>query len=138
MTKAALTIALLLGAHLNLTALVPAPAGQGAPPWWVGGGLFWPFFADTDTLVPTGGLRDTLTPLLGIAAATCLLMAAAALLGWLVPGSWFTPLVVAGAVCSIALQIVWLSGWTVLPLALDAVLLWVVLAGNIAIAGAEA
>jgi hypothetical protein len=127
MTKAALTIALLLGAHLNLTALVPAAPGQGQPPWWVGGGLFWPFFADTRTLVPAGALRDTVTPLLGIAAAACLLMAAAALLGWLVPGSWFTPLVVAGVACSIVLQIVWLSGWTVLPLALDAVLLWVVL-----------
>jgi len=130
MTKAALTIALLLGAHLNLTALVPAAPGQGQPPWWVGGGLFWPFFADTRTLVPAGGLRDTVTPLLGIAAATCLLMAAAALLGWLVPGSWLTALVVAGAACSIALQIVWLSGWTVLSLLLDAVLLWVVLAGS--------
>ena len=59
MTKAALTIALLLGAHLNLTALVPAAPGQGSPPWWVGGGLFWPFFADTSTLLPAGGLRDT-------------------------------------------------------------------------------
>ena len=138
MAKAALTIALLLGAHLNLTALVPAPAGQGQPPWWVGGGLFWPFFADARTLVPAGAFRDTVTPLLGIAAAACLLMAAAAILGWLVPGSWFTPLVVAGVSCSIVLQIVWLSGWTVLPLALDVVLLWVVLAGHIAVAGAEA
>ena len=91
MTKAAPTLALLLGAHLNLTALVPAAAGQGPPPWWVGGGLFWPFFADTARSLPAGGLRDALTPLLGIVAATCLLMAAAALLGWLVPGSWFTP-----------------------------------------------
>jgi hypothetical protein len=138
MTKVATIIALLLGAHLNLTALVPAAPGQGQPPWWVGGGLFWPFFADTDTLLAAGGLRDTLTPMLGIAAATCLLMAAAALLGWLVPGSWFTGLVVAGAACSIVLQVCWLSGWTVLPLLVDAGLLWMALARHATVASLSA
>lgn len=128
MRKTAWILALLLGAHLNLTALVPAAAGQGAPPWWVGGGVLWPFFNDTSTLLPAGDLRDTLTPLLGIAAATCLLLAAGAILGWLVPEKWFRGLVVAGAVLSIALQVVWLSGWTVLPLLVDAALLWAVFA----------
>ena len=65
-------------------------------------------------------------------------MAAAALLGWLVPASWFTALVVAGVACSIVLQIVWLSGWTVLPLALDAVLLWAVFAGNATVSALRA
>jgi hypothetical protein len=138
MTKAAIVVVLLLGAHFNLTALVPAAPGQGQPPWWVGGGLFWPFFADTNTLVPAGALRDTVTPLLGIAAGVCLLMAAAALLGWLVPGSWFVPLVVAGTACSIVLQVCWLSGWTVLPLVLDAVLLWIVVAGNATVSALRA
>jgi hypothetical protein len=81
--------------------------------------------------MPAATLRDTFTALLGIAAAAVgLLMTVGALLGWLVPGAWFTALVVAGVTCSIALQIVWLSGWTVMPLLLDAVLLWAVLAGN--------
>jgi hypothetical protein len=124
--KASIILLLLLGAHLNLTALVPATAGQAPPPWWVGGGLFWPFFADTRTLVPAGDLRDTLTPILGITAAVCLLLAGCALLRWLVPASWFRGLIVAGAVASVVLQVVWISGWAVLPLAVDAALLWLV------------
>ena len=55
--RASILVLLLLGAHLNLTALVPAAAGQGPPPWWVGGGLLWPFFLDTATLLPAGGIR---------------------------------------------------------------------------------
>jgi hypothetical protein len=133
--KTAMLAALLLGAHLNLTALVPAAAGQGPPPWWVGGGVLWPFFLDTGTLLPAGGVRDTLTPMLGIAAALCLLLAAAALLGRLVPAAWFSPLVVAGATASIVLQVVWISGWAVLPLALDVALLWAVLALRVTVAG---
>jgi len=124
--KASILALLLLGAHLNLTALVPAAAGQGPPPWWVGGGLLWPFFADTGTLLPAGGIRDVLTPMLGITAAVCLFLAAGAFLGWLVPASWFRGLIVTGAVASIVLQVVWISGWAVLPLAIDAALLWLV------------
>jgi hypothetical protein len=124
--KAPILALLLLGAHLNLTALVPAAAGQGPPPWWVGGGLLWPFFADTGTLLPAGGIRDVLTPILGITAALCLLLAACAFLHWLVPAPWFRGLVVTGAVTSIALQVVWISGWAVLPIAVDAALLWMV------------
>jgi hypothetical protein len=133
MTKVASLLALLLGAHLSLTALVPAAAGQGAPPWWVGGGLFWPFFSDTPTPLPAGNLRDTVTPLLGMAAAMCLLLAAGALLGWIVPRAWLAPLVVAGAALSIALQVCWLSGWTVLPLLVDVALLWAVFAKHTAV-----
>ena len=119
---------LLLGAQVNLSALVPAAAGQTPPPLWVGGGFLWPFFADTKTLLPPGGARDTLTPILGIMAAVFFLMAAAALLGWMgVPTSWFTWLTVAGAVCSIVLQLAWLSGWAVLPLLVDVALVWAVL-----------
>jgi len=122
--RATILVLLLLGAHLNLTALVPAAAGQGPPPWWVGGGLLWPFFLDTATLLSEGGLRDVMTPILGIGAAVCLLLAAGALLGWVVPRAWFRGLVVAGAVMSIVLQVVWISGWAVLPLAVDLALLW--------------
>ncbi len=135
MRKIAAILVLLLGAHLNLTALVPAAAGQGPPPWWVGGGLLWPFFADTATLLPAGGVRDVLTPILGITAAVCLVLAACALLGWLVPGSWSRWLVVTGAVLSIVLQVVWISGWAVLPLAVDVALVWAVFAWHPAIGG---
>jgi hypothetical protein len=117
----------LLAAQLNLTALVPAAPGQAPPPWWVGGGVLWPFFADTRTLIPPGGALDTLTPLLGIVSGGLFLMAAAALLGWWVPSSWFPVLVVGGVLASIALQIVWLSMWAILPLVVDAALVWLVL-----------
>ena len=130
---ASIVVLLLLGAHLNLTALVPAAAGQGPPSWWVGGGLLWPFFTDTSTLLPPGGVRDTFTPILGIAAAACLLLAAGGLLGWLVPGSWFSWLVVTGTALSIVLQVFWLSGWTVLPLLVDAALLWTVLVMHVSV-----
>ena len=128
MRKLVSVLVLLLGAHLNLTALVPAAAGQAPPPWWVGGGVLWPFFADTSTLLPVGGLRDALTPILGITAAVCLLLAAGALLGWFVPGTWFRWLVVAGAVVSVVLQVVWIFGWAILPLVVDVALLWSVFA----------
>ena len=119
-------ILLLLGAQLNLSALVPLAKGQAPPPWWVGGRLIWPFAADTRTLVPPGDALNTLTPILGIAAAVCFLLAAAALLHWLVPAGWFTWLVVAGAVCSIALHVVWISPWAILPLLVDAALVWAI------------
>jgi len=134
MSKTISLLVLLLAAQVNLTALVPAAPGQAPPPWWVGGGLLWPFFADTRTLVPRGDLLNTLTPLLGIAAAACFLLAAAALVGWLVPSGWLPWLVVVGAACSIVLQVMWLSGWAVLPLLIDAALLWAVLGASTATA----
>lgn len=125
--RASIVVLLLLGAHFSLTALVPAAVGQGPPPWWVGGGLLWPFFLDTVTLLPAGGIRDAVTPLVGITAAVCLVLAAAALFGWVAPRSWFRGLVVAGTVLSIVLQVIWISGWAILPLAVNVALLWAVL-----------
>lgn len=127
-------VMLLLGAQLNLTALVPAARGQAAPPWWVGGRLIWPFGLDTATLLH-GDALNTLTPLLAIASAALLLMAAAALLQWIVPASWFPWLVAAGAVCSIVLQVVWISPWAVLPLLVDAALLWAVFGAHATVVG---
>lgn len=130
MSKTVWITVLLLGAQVNLSALVPAAPGQAPPPWWVGGGLLWPFFADTRTLVPRGDLLNALTPILGIVAATCFLFAAASLWGWVVPAGWFPWLVALGAVSSVVLQVMWLSGWAVLPLLLNAVLLWSVFVTN--------
>jgi hypothetical protein len=118
-------VLLFLGAQLNLTALVPLQVGDPAPPLWVGGRLLWPFAVETRTLLP-GDALNTLTPILAIASAMCFLLAAAALLRWVVPGQWFPWLVVAGAILSIVLQVIWLSGWAVLPLLVDVALLWVV------------
>jgi len=122
---------LLFAAHLNLTALVPAAADQAPPPWWVGGRLAWPFGLDTRTLLPAGGAVDTLTPILGIASAVCFLLAAGALLHWFVPATWLPALVVAGTVCSIVLQVVWMSPWAVLPLLVDGALLWALVSTHV-------
>jgi hypothetical protein len=127
-------VLLLLGAQLNVTALVPLQSGEAPPPWWVGGLLLWPFALDTRTLLPAGGLRDALTPLLGIASGISFLMAAAALLRWIVPAQWFPWLIVAGAVLSIPLQIIWFSPWAILPLVIDVALLWAVFGQHVTVA----
>jgi hypothetical protein len=118
-----IVLGLLLAAHLNLTALVPAAADQAPPPWWVGGRLAWPFGLDTHTLLQ-GPALSTLTPLLGIASAVFFILAAGAVLHWVVPAQWAAGLLVAGAACSLVLQVVWISPWAVLPLVMDGVLLW--------------
>jgi len=126
-------VLLLLGAQLNLTAIVPLQAGGTPPPWWVGGRLLWPFAVETRTLLPPGDVLNTLTPILGIVSATVFLLAAAALLRWVVPGAWFGWLIVAGAVLSIVLQVIWLSGWAVLPLLVDVALLWFVFGQHVTV-----
>lgn len=126
-------ILLLLGAQLNLTAIVPLQPGDPPPPWWVGGRLLWPFAAETPTLIPAGDVLNTLTPILGIASGIFFLLAAAALLRWVVPENWFRWLIVAGAVLSILLQVIWLSGWAVLPLLVDAALLYTVFGQRITV-----
>jgi hypothetical protein len=126
-------VSLLLGAQFNLTALVPLQTGDAPPPWWVGGRLLWPFAVQTRTLLPPEGVLDTLTPILGIASAMGFLLAAAALLRWVVPGQWFPWLIVVGAVLSIVLQVIWFSGWAVLPLLLDIVLLWAVFGSHVTV-----
>lgn len=124
---------LLLGAQLNLTAIVPLQPGDAPLPWWVGGRLLWPFAKETSTLV-SGNLLDTLTPLLAFLSAGCFLLAAAALLKWAVPAQWFQWLIVAGAVTSIALQVIWFSGWAIPPLIVDVALLWLVFGRDITVA----
>jgi hypothetical protein len=126
-------VLLLLGAQLNLSALVPLQAGDPPPPWWVGGRLLWPFAVETRTLLPPGDALNTVTPILAIASAASFLLAAAALLRWLVPGAWFPWLIVAGAVLSSVLQVIWFSGWAVLPLLVDVALLWAVFGRHVTV-----
>jgi hypothetical protein len=90
---------------------------------------------ETRTLVAPGDVLNTITPILAIGSAALFLLAAAALLRWIVPESWFPWLVLAGAVPSIALQVIWLSGWSILPLLVDVALLWAVLGPRITVGG---
>jgi hypothetical protein len=118
-------VLLLLGAQLNLSGLVPLQLGDSPAPWWVGGRLLWPFAVETRTLLQ-GDALNTLTPILAITSAILFLLAAAALLRWRVPEQWFPWLIVAAAVLSIVLQVIWFSGWAILPLIVDVALLWAV------------
>ena len=125
-------VLLLLAAHLNLTALVPLLPGDPPPPWWVGGMLFWPFAVETRTLLQ-GDALNALTPILAISSAILFLMAAAALLRRVVPTTWFTTLIVAGVGFSIALQVIWFSGWAIFPLLVDIALLWAVFGQHVTV-----
>jgi hypothetical protein len=124
---------LLLGAQLNLTAIVPLQVGDPQPPWWVGGRLLWPFAVETRTLLPPGDVLNTLTPILAIASAIFFLLAVAALFHRLVPSQWFRWLILIGAVLSIVLQIIWFSGWAILPLLVDVALLWAVFGQHVTV-----
>lgn len=125
-------VLLLLGAQLNLSAIVPLQIGDSAAPWWVGGRLLWPFGLETRTLLQ-GDLLNTVTPILAIASAILFLLAAAALLRWRVPGEWFPWLSVAGAGLSIVLQVIWFSGWAIFPLIVDIALLWLILGQHVTV-----
>jgi len=126
-------VLLLLGAQLNLSGIVPLQLGDSPAPWWVGGRLLWPFAVGTRTLLPAGDALNTFTPILAITSAIFFLLAAAALMRWLVPVQWFLWLIVAGAVLSLVLQVIWFSGWAILPLLVDAVLLWAVFGRRITV-----
>jgi hypothetical protein len=125
-------VLLLLGAQLNLSAIVPLQLGDSPAPWWVGGRLLWPFGLETRTLLQ-GDLLNTVTPILAIASTIFFLMAAAALLRWRVPGEWFPRLTAAGAGLSILLQVIWFSGWAIFPLLVDIALLWLVFGQQITV-----
>jgi hypothetical protein len=127
-------VLLLLAAQLNLTAIVPLQPGDVPPPWWVGGRLLWPFAVETRTLLPPGDVLNALTPILGIGSALLFLLAAAALLRWGVPGMWFQWLIVGGVALSIVLHVIWFSGWALLPLLVDMVLLWAVFGQHVTVA----
>jgi len=126
-------ILVLLGAQFSLTALVPLQPGDVPAPWWVGGRLLWPYAVETRTLIPAGDLLNTITPITAILSGLLLLMAAAALLRWLVPAKWFRGLMIAGAVLGIVLQIIWFTEWAILPILVYLVLLWAVFVKNITV-----
>lgn len=89
-------IALLVrAAHFSATPFAPARTAK----------FYWPFAADSK-------------PRLGFIASLC------ALFGWLVPAPWFTPSIIAAAVASILLYILYIGIFSFLPITLDLILLW--------------
>lgn len=115
----------LLAAHFSLTAFAPALAGKS----WV----LWPFAADSQpSLAGIGGLPQqvgsVLSPVLAGIAGLGFLVAAFSLFGVIAPALWWRGLVVAASTASILLFVMFPSRWSVLPIGLDAVLIWIALA----------
>jgi len=117
-----LIIALLFAAaHFSLTAFAPAHAGSN----WLG----WPFAADSKPWLSfVGGLPQqsgsAVTPALAGIAGLCFLAAGLALTGWLVPANWWQALVLSGTACSAALFLLYFGPFALIPLGIDALLLW--------------
>ena len=130
-------VLLILGAQLNLSGIVPLQVGDSPAPWWVGGRLLWPFALETRTFLH-GDALNTFTPIFSITSAILFLLAAAALLRWLVPRQWFPWLIVAGAILSMMLQAIWFTGWAILPFLVDIALLWAVFSQHITVSNLRA
>lgn len=111
-------IFLLLAAHFDLTAFAPSPAGKAL--------VYWPWAADSRSIlvgvIPEGG--GIVVPGLAGIAGLCFLAAAGALLGIIVPIDWWTPLIGVGAAASIVLFVLFLSPLSLIPVALNLILLW--------------
>jgi len=123
--KIIVLVLLFLAAHFSLTPFAPAKTGEAR--------FYWPFAAGTRSWLPwAGGLPSqsgsVLTPLLAGAAGLAFLAAAACLLGWAVPSGWFRPLVGVGLGASGLLYLLYAGPFALLPLALDAFMLWGLLA----------
>ena len=118
------TILILLAAHFCLTAFTPNPIGEAH--------VYWPWTLNSRPFFRTsGGLwqenSSLITLTLASIAGLCLIGAAAALVGLGVPANLWLPLIVVGAVASIALFILYLSPLSLIPIAVDLILLWGVL-----------
>ena len=119
--RALLILTLAVAAHLNLTPFSPAPPGKG----W----LLWPFAVDSRPVLPfIGGLprerRSAVTALLSGVSGMGFLAAVFCLFGVLIPLEWWYPLILISAGTSLLLFLLYRSRWSVLPIAIDLLLLW--------------
>jgi hypothetical protein len=122
---------LLLSAHFSLTAFMPADPGKA----W----LLWPFAGDSKPVFAfVGGLPiqpgSVAVPVLAGIAALCLIGALFSLIGLVVPEGWWAGLVIAGTVASAALYIAYFSSLSIVPIALDVLLLWGIFAQHWSVA----
>jgi hypothetical protein len=112
---------LLLGAHFNLTAVVPGAKAL----------IYWPFGTDTKPLLAVfGAYPNSPTQLLAVLAGASFIAALLALFGWLIPANWFAPLVIVAALASAVLYVLYFGLFALLPLAIDIVLMWGVFTQN--------
>lgn len=117
MLRWTLLLMLIAGAHFSLTVLLPAHAGRA----W----LLWPVAADTQPVARVfAGEGRYLTIILLVMSGFAFLAASASLVGWLVPAALWPTLVMVGSFGSILLFLIYLNRYALLPLLVDAVLLW--------------
>jgi hypothetical protein len=118
--KFLITLFLLAGAHFALTANLPSPAKKS----WI----LWPFAADSQAVLGLTGERVmTITKLLSVIAGVCFLAALLALFGLIIPAEWWGVLVGVAGASSLALYLLYLGPWAVLPIVIDIFLLWGIL-----------
>jgi hypothetical protein len=113
---------------IHVLFFVPAPATTAG----TAGRAEWPFDMTRSWLVTSGGLDLGPVRLLGAAlvvvVAVGFLLAALATVGVVVPSGWWQVLVVGSAAASVVLLALFFNPQLVLGVAIDAVLVWVVLA----------
>ena len=108
-------ITALLGAHFALTAIAPGEKAL----------FYWPFAKDSKpSLDILGSAAKPVTLLLSVVAGLGFLASVMAILGWLIPPAWFYPLMILGAVASTLLFLLYIGINALVPLAIDAFLLW--------------
>lgn len=97
-------------------------------------GPSWPFAATEPWLVTGLGAGPDTARSVGIALVVVVfvayLLSALAAAGFLVPSSFFAPLIVIGSIASAMLLLAFVTPWTVPFLAIDALLLWATLIQN--------
>lgn len=124
---------LLLAAFLAAHALIHTGYLTPAPPR-TAGGPEWPFELGRSWLVPALGVDPGVARTVGtaLAIATVALMVAAALstLGWIVPADAWPTLTVAGATASAVTLALFFHPWILLGIAIDAILVWTVVAAG--------
>jgi hypothetical protein len=129
--KALLITLLILAAHFSATPFAPAPAGMGK--------FYWPFATDSKPWLGfVGGLPASggiVTAFLAGVAALGFIASLLAVFGWLIPAHWFTPLITAAAAGSVLVYILYFGIFSLLPIALNAILLWGVLVQGWSVTG---
>ena len=129
--KAVIITMIVFAAHFSATPFAPALAETAK--------FYWPFEADSKPWLGfIGGLPASgrlVTAFLAGVATLGFIASLLALFGRLVPAHWFTPLTVAASIASVLLYILYFGISSLLPIALDAVLLWGILAGDWSNAG---
>jgi hypothetical protein len=132
-------LAAFLLAHGLVHALfvIPPPASEGE----VSGAPEWPFDLSRSWLITSAGLDVSVVRLIGVALVGAVTigfgMSALATVAVIVPYGWWPALVAGSAVASAVVLVLFFNSQLVLGLAIDAVLLWVVVASVWAPAGAS-